>query len=55
MGSGKKNYKSLRSKSRQWQKTTKNNEEKNRVIKQENIDELKKMWMEKKKENGNKS
>ena len=54
MGSGKKNYKSMRAKCRQWQKSIKIEEEK-KVVKQEDIDELKKMWMEKKKENGNKS
>lgn len=54
MGSGKKNYKSLRAKSRQWQKPIETEEEK-KVVKQEDIDELKKMWMKIKKENGNKS
>ena len=48
MGSGKKNYKTMREKCRQWQKPIKIEEEK-RTIKQEDIDELKKVWMEKKK------
>ena len=52
MGSGKKNYKSMRAKCRQWQKPVKIEEEK-KVIKQEDIDELKKIWVKKKKEDEN--